>query len=238
MTAPLTPSQPPHHQPPHDPWQAAAQPSGATSPHGHEEDGPGMKTEVRQSAVIMVVVAVSGILLGALWMWLSPRVPLISDGTAVYLKDTEGEQAIGVDGTFALLALAFGLVSGVVVFLLRRRGGIPLVVGLALGSLLGALLGLQTGIWLGPATDVVAHAKSVGKGVVFDAPLELKAVGTVLAWPVAALAVHLGLTALFGPRDPEPYPHAYPDPYQNPHGGSHPDGRPDGTGSWPPPGQP
>ncbi|WP_055563294.1 hypothetical protein [Streptomyces atriruber] len=206
MTAPLTPSQPPHEQPPHDPWQAPAQPSGATSPHGYEEDGPGMKTEVRQAAVIMVAVALGGVLLGLLWMWLSPRVPLISDGKVVYLKDTEGEQAIGVDGTFTLLSLGFGLVSGVVVFLLRKRGGIPLVAGLALGSLLGALLAWRVGIWLGPETDVVAHAKSVGKGVVFDAPLELKAMGTVLAWPVAALAVHLGLTGLFGPRDPEPYP--------------------------------
>ncbi|MEU6823233.1 DUF2567 domain-containing protein [Streptomyces atriruber] len=206
MTAPLTPSQPPHEQPPHDPWQAPAQPSGATSPHGYEEDGPGMKTEVRQAAVIMVAVAVCGALLGLLWMWLSPRVPLISDGKLVYLKDTEGEQAIGVDGTFTLLSLGFGLVSGVVVFLLRKRGGIPLVVGLAVGSLLGALLAWRVGIWLGPETDVVAHAKAVGKGVVFDAPLELKAMGTVLAWPVAALAVHLGLTGLFGPRDPEPYP--------------------------------
>ncbi|AYA21387.1 DUF2567 domain-containing protein [Streptomyces alfalfae] len=200
MTAPLTP------QPPHDPWQAPAQPSGAAAPSGHEEDGPGMKTEVRQAAVIAAVVAVSGVLLGLAWMWLAPRVPLVSDGEAVYLKDTEGEQAIGVEGTFTLLALGFGVLSGVVVFLLRRQGGIPLVAGLALGGLLGALLAWRAGVWLGPETDVVAHARAVGKGVVFDAPLELKAKGTLLAWPVAALAVHLGLTALFGPRDPEPYP--------------------------------
>jgi hypothetical protein len=171
-----------------------------------------MKTEVRQAAVIMVAVAVCGVLLGLLWMWLAPRVPLIADGEAVYLKDTEGEQAIGVDGTFTLLALAFGAVSGAVVFLLRKRGGIPLVVGLTAGALLGAVIGWRLGIFLGPETDVVAHAKSVGKGVAFDAPLELKAKGTLLAWPVAALLVHLGLTGLFGPRDPEPYPFDYGDP--------------------------
>ncbi|MEW2392779.1 DUF2567 domain-containing protein [Streptomyces venezuelae] len=213
MTAPLTPSPPPDEQPPHGPWQTPAQPSGATSPHGYGRDGDGLRAEVVQAAVIMVAVAVAGVLLGALWMWLAPRVPLVSDGKAVYLKDTEGEQAIGTDGTFTLLSLGFGLVSGVVVFLLRKRGGIPLVAGLAVGSLLGALLAWRVGIFLGPETDVVAHAKSVGKGVVFDAPLELKAMGTVLAWPVAALAVHLGLTGLFGPRDPEPYlrdPEPYP----------------------------
>ncbi|MGV9882877.1 DUF2567 domain-containing protein [Streptomyces sp. NPDC003006] len=218
MTAPLTPSQPPHDRSSNDPWQVPAQPSGAMPPHGHEEDGPGMKKELLQAAAIMVVVALSGLVLGALWIWLAPRIPLISDGEAVYLKDTEGEQAIGVDGTFTLLALGFGAVSGVVAFLVRRSGGIALVAGLALGSLLGALLAWKAGGMLGPDTDVVAHAKAVGKGVVFNAPLELKAKGTLLAWPVAALAVHLGLTALFGPRDPEPYPVPYGEPYGGPHG--------------------
>nr|WP_237330591.1 DUF2567 domain-containing protein [Streptomyces sp. BA2] len=170
-----------------------------------------MKTEVRQAAVIALAVAVSGLLLGLLWLWLAPRVPLIADNEAVFLKDTEGEQAIGVDGTFTLLALAFGAVSGAVVFLLRRRGGIPLVIGLTAGGLLGAVIAWRLGIFLGPETDVIAHAKSVGKGVAFDAPLELKAKGALLAWPVAALLVHLGLTGLFGPRDPEPYPMAYGD---------------------------
>ncbi|MFE6160674.1 DUF2567 domain-containing protein [Streptomyces sp. NPDC056486] len=212
MTAPLTPSQPPHDQPSHDAWQQAAQPSGAVPTSAHEEDGPGMKTEVRQAAVIMVAMAVCGVLLGLLWMWLAPRVPLIANNEAVYLYDTEGEQAIGVDGTFTLLALAFGAVSGAVVFLLRKRGGIPLVVGLTAGGLLAAVVGWRFGIFLGPETDVVAHAKSVGKGVAFDAPLELKAKGALLAWPVAALLVHLGLTALFGPRDPDPYPLPYGDP--------------------------
>lgn len=168
-----------------------------------------MKTEVREAAVITAAVALGGVLLGLLWVWLAPHVPLVGDqvdkGWVVYLKDTEGEQAIGVDGTFALLALAFGAVSAAVVFLLRRRGGVPLVVGLGLGGLLGSLLAWRLGVWLGPPQDVIAHAKSVGKGVTFSAPLKLGAWGALLAWPLGALLVHLGLTALFGPRDPEPY---------------------------------
>lgn len=92
-----------------------------------------MKTEVKEAAVVTVAVALAGVLLGVLWWWLAPHVPLVADDSAVYLKDTEGEQAIGVDGTFTLLALAFGAVSAVVVFLVRRRGGVPLVVALAVG---------------------------------------------------------------------------------------------------------
>jgi hypothetical protein len=168
-----------------------------------------MKTEVREAAVVTVAVALAGVLLGVLWWWLAPHVPLVGDvvdkNWVVYLADSEGEQAVGVDGTFTLLGLALGAVSALVVFLVRRRGGVPLVVALTLGGLLGSLLAWRIGIWLGPPQDVIAHAKQVGKGVTFSAPLRLGAKGALLAWPLAAVVVHLGLTALFGPRDPEPY---------------------------------
>ncbi|MFG2118584.1 AAA family ATPase [Streptomyces sp. NPDC048710] len=209
MTAPLTPPTPPHDDSPHQAWQAPP-PAGATGMGLYEQDGPGMKTEVLEAVVIAIAVALGGLLFGLLWWWLAPHVPLVGDqldkSWVVYLKDTEGEQAAGVDGTFTLLGLAFGLVSAVVVFLLRRRGGAPLVVALGVGGLLGSLLAWRLGVWLGPTSDVIAHAKEVGKGVTFSAPLKLGAKGALLAWPLAAVLVHLGLTALFGPRDPEPYP--------------------------------
>ncbi|MFE3635564.1 AAA family ATPase [Streptomyces cellostaticus] len=209
MTAPLTPPPPPHDDSAHQVRQA--RPAGSEFAGMYEQDGPGMKTEVREAAVVTVAVTVGGILLGLLWWWLAPHVPLIADEVdkswVVYIKDTEGEQAVGVDGTFTLLGLAFGLVSAVAVFLWRRRGGVPLVVALGLGGLLGSLLAWRLGVWLGPESDVIAHARAVGKGVTFSAPLKLGAKGALLAWPLAALLVHLGLTALFGPRDPEePYP--------------------------------
>jgi hypothetical protein len=173
---------------------------------------------VREAAVVLVVLAVLGLGLGLLWLWLAPRVPLISDSAAIFLKDTEGEEAIGADGTFVLLALAFGLVSAVALFLWRRRGGIPLVVGLALGGVVGSLVAWKFGGWLGPTSDVVAHAKAVGKGVTFDAPLQLNLKGALLAWPVAATVVHLALMGLFGHRDPEPEwsGHAAYGPPENP----------------------
>ncbi|MGW6353088.1 ABC transporter permease [Streptomyces sp. NPDC055080] len=201
MNAPLTP---PHQPPSHDPWQTP--PTGSHPAPGHEspDDATHLAAELRPAAVIMVLVALTGLVLGLLWLWLAPRVPLISDDTAVFLKDSEGEEAIGADGTFVLLALVFGAVTAAAVVFFRRRGGIWPVVGLALGGLLGSLLAWRVGVWFGPTSDVVAHAREVGKGVVFDAPLELHAVGAVLAWPIAAMVVHLGLTAVFGPRDPEP----------------------------------
>ncbi|GAA0622534.1 DUF2567 domain-containing protein [Streptomyces crystallinus] len=210
MTAPLTP---PHQPPPDDDaWQDSAQPRsgpGAEGPYAlASEEGTAMRTELREAVVAAFAVAVTGVLLGLLWVWLAPRVPLVSDDKAVFLKDTEGEEAIGADGTFILLALAFGVVCAAVVFLLRKRGGIPLVVGLAAGALLGSWLAVTLGEWLGPTDDVVAAARAAGKGVVFDAPLRLNAKGALLAWPLAAMGTHLALTALFAPRDPEVWPAA------------------------------
>lgn len=199
MTAPLTP---PHQPPNDDPWQ---KPQGAGA-HAYVPEAAyetDTRTELKQAVVVTLAVAVSGVLFGFLWLWLSPRVPLIAGDSAVFLKDTEGEEAIGADGTFVLLALGFGVVSAALVFWFRRRGGIPLVVGLALGGLLASGLAWLIGWGLGPE-DVVTQARALGEGATFDAPLQLNARGALLAWPVAAMIVHLALTALFGPRDPDP----------------------------------
>lgn len=221
MTAPLTPPPPPHRrssQPFRFPGHLG-RPEAAQSRHEppgedrevpvHDQDGPGLRTEIREAVVILVAVTLGGVPLGLLWLWLAPRIPLVGiasgDNWAVYPKETEGEQAIGIDGTFTLLGLAVGAVSAVIVFLARRRGGVPLVVALCLGGLLGSLLAWRLGVALGPERDVIAHAKAVGEGVTFPGPLRLGAPGVLLAWSLAALVVHLGLTALFGPRDPEPY---------------------------------
>ncbi|MFI0904979.1 ABC transporter permease [Streptomyces sioyaensis] len=206
MTAPLTPRD---NQPPEEPQHPQAAPAhghGATAEHPDHTGlgGPELARELREGAVIALVVAVSGVLLGVLWNWLAPHIPLIADTRNVYLKNTEGEEAIGADGTFVLLSLGFGVLSAAVVFLLRRRGGIPLVVALVVGGLLGAVLGWVTGMWLGPTPDVAAHAKQVGPGVAFSGPLRLQAKGALLAWPIAAMLTQLALTGLFGPRDPEP----------------------------------
>ncbi len=203
VTAPLTP---PHQPNPHDPWQAP--PSGshlATAPASGSPDDPDTATELRQAVVVVALVALAGIALGLLWLWLAPRVPLVSDGSAVFLENSEGEEAIGADGTFVLLAAGFGALSAAAVFWRLRRGGVLVVAGLALGGVLGSLLAWRVGVWLGPSSDVVARAREVGEGVVFDAPLELHAVVVaVLVWPFVALGLHLLLTAAFGPREPEP----------------------------------
>ncbi|MER7727341.1 ABC transporter permease [Streptomyces sp. NPDC096323] len=217
MTAPLTP---PHQPSPDDPWQKPPKGGGPGGSHLgtllRSPEDVELRAELRRAALVAVAVTVAGVALGLLWLWLAPRVPLVSDDTAVFLSDSEGEEAIGADGTFVLLALAFGAVSAALAFWFHRKGGIALVAALAVGGVLGSLLAWQIGTRLGPTDDVVAHAREVGKGVIFDAPLELHAKGALLAWSLAAMAVHLGLTALFGPRDAEPEWGVYGEPSGGP----------------------
>ncbi|OEU97104.1 hypothetical protein AN216_17635 [Streptomyces oceani] len=165
-----------------------------------------VRREAREAALAALAVTALGVLLGLLWLWLAPRVPLVTNGEAVYLKNPEGEEAIGAEGTFVLLSLAVGAVAGAVLFLCRRQGGVGLVVGLTVGGLLASVVAWRLGVWLGPTADLAAHAKEVGAGNTFDGPLKLQAKGVLLAFPFAALAVHLLCTAIFGERDPEPPP--------------------------------
>ncbi|TGA98572.1 hypothetical protein, partial [Streptomyces palmae] len=198
MTAPLTP---------HDKPAPAPQPMGATAfvpPHLRDRVPPVTRAEVVEAALVSLAVGVLGAVMGLLWLWLAPHVQLIADKQAIYIKNPEGENAIGADGTFVLLGLGMGLLTAVAVFLFRRRGGIALVLGLALGGILGSVLAWRLGVALGPESDIRAHARQVGPGVTFDKPLELAAKGALLAWSVAAMLVHLLLTWTLGPRDPEP----------------------------------
>ncbi|OKI05471.1 ABC transporter permease [Streptomyces sp. CB02923] len=224
MTAPQTPhdDQPHENRPSEHPYNPWASPSGASSEPTSEgsavHDRAAFRRELREAALIALAVTVCGALLGVLWAWLAPHVPLIGDGIGnVYLKNIEGEEAIGGDGTFILLALGFGVVCAAVAFLIRRGGGIPLVVALVVGGLLGSVVAWRLGVWLGPSSDLAARAAEAGKGVPFDGPLRLEAKGALLAWPAGAMIAHLLLTGLFGPRDPEPpEPEWFPGTQQTP----------------------
>ncbi len=110
--------------------------------------------------LVALLVGVCGVALGLLWLWLSPRVPMVSDGQAVYLKDTEGEEAVGGDGTFVVIALILGALTAAAVFWRFRKGGVAVVLGLALGGLIASVVGWRLGVALGPTSDIVAHAKA------------------------------------------------------------------------------
>ncbi|MFE4637561.1 hypothetical protein ACFRJ1_29870 [Streptomyces sp. NPDC056773] len=197
----------PYDKPDQPPSEAPSAPAASASEPAFSP------ADVRDGAAIALVTGIAGVLLGLLWVWLAPRVQYVSNGEAVFLRDTESEARIGADGTFLLLSVGFGVLSAVAVFLWRRGGGAAQVVGLTVGSVFAALVGWRVGLWLGPSSDLVAAARKAGKGVPFEAPLQLLAHGALLGWPMAAVLVHLALTALWGRRDPEPELAVWPSAY-------------------------
>jgi hypothetical protein len=198
VTAPLTP----HDQPPQFPPYPGSG-NGPGDPGGRRAS---LGAELARGALVALLVAASGVLLGLLWVWLSPRIPMVSDGKSIYLKDTEGEEAIGGDGTFVLIAMVLGAVAATLVHWRYRKGGVGVVLGLAVGGVLASLIGWRLGVWLGPTTDIAAHARAVGPRVVFDGPLKLRAMSAIVAFPAAAMLTHLCLTAALGPREPSEAP--------------------------------
>ncbi|WP_377272113.1 hypothetical protein [Peterkaempfera sp. SMS 1(5)a] len=225
MTAPNTPPGPgrppvPGTQVPHasptaaglqspGPGDGYGQPGGFPFPAVDERPPRKPAAEIRVGVLVALGTLLAGVVVGLLWLWLAPKVPLYADSKAVYLKDPEGEQRAAADGVFVLLGVGAGALTALAAFLPTRRrgGGIAVAVGLAVGGLLGSVVAWRLGMALGPTSDMVAHARQVGEGKVFDAALELGAKGALLVWPMAAMVALLGLTALFGKREPQPAPY-------------------------------
>ena len=189
-----------------DTFQDSPQDSPAPSARARRDLRP-LGFEAGLALLLAAGCALLGLLMGVLWHWLAPKVPMHADSSAVYLNDPEGEQAIGADGTFALLGAGFGLASAVIAYLLTRRrsGGVGVAVGLAGGGLLGGYLA-----WGGGQSEkayqaaVLKLAKTVPSGHTFHGPLQLTTKAVLLIWPMAALLVLLALIGIFTTRPTTP----------------------------------
>jgi len=146
-------------------------------------------------------VALLGVPVGLLWAVLSPRVPLVRTAAGTSLAVPETKAFITADGIFLLLGAGVGVLCGLAVWGLGRRRGEAAVVGLALGGLLAAVIGWKTGhqLYLGDYRHAV---RTAGFGARFQAAVDLRAKGALVAWPVAALMTYLGLV-VFAERRPQ-----------------------------------
>ncbi|MCZ7413751.1 MULTISPECIES: hypothetical protein [unclassified Streptomyces] len=194
-------------QQPYDPW--GGRPPGPEGEHRAPSRpvGPAMgRRDLWDGLATTAVLTAGGLLLGLLWWWLAPTVGYISDGRNAFLRNSESEASFGVQGTFVLLAIGVGVLCGALAFVLRRRGGVGMVLGLASGATLGSWVAAWFGGLLGPDGDLDARAVEAGRGGVFDGPLELSSWTLLLLWPLAALTTQLLLLAALGPREPQPLP--------------------------------
>ncbi len=148
--------------------------------------------------------AALGVLLGVLWVRLTPRVDLFVSGGKGYPQGFQPEGYATADGLAALLCTLAGVVVGIAVMLVLRRGAggsgpREVYLGLALGvglGLIGAGCLWITGTVLG-ATDLEAQLAGAEDGDTLVAPLRLRIPGVLMLWPIASVAV-IFLVALAG----------------------------------------
>jgi imidazolonepropionase-like amidohydrolase len=136
-----------------------------------------------------------GVLVGLLWEQLAPKARWVVQTGGALLNEAEQMDFIAADGWFAVLAAAAGVLCGTLSYLAFRRRATALPIGLAIGGLLGSLIAWRLGRALGPA-PVDSH-RGAPTGSTFDGPLDLRAHGVLLIWPIVAVLVVLVLTAIF-----------------------------------------
>jgi hypothetical protein len=148
------------------------------------------------SLAIAAGTALLGLAAGYLWSLAAPRALLVmvSPGAAD-LVQTETTAFIAADLIFCLIALAGGVISGVLGYLLgvRRYGPLPMA-GLLAGALAAAFLARWAGEQAGLAGFHHLLATLPAGGHLRD-PLTLRATGAMAFWPLAACLTAGGMEA-------------------------------------------
>ena len=152
------------------------------------------RDDLRACLAVLGSVLVLGTPAGLVWEAVSPKVQVIARDGGVFYANPEGSAPIAADGYFALVGVVAGVICGFVIFFRARRHGVGAVIGLVAGGVLASLVAWRLGHLLGPG-ELAESAKSAKDGVPFSGPLELRAYGVLLMWPLASTTVFLALTA-------------------------------------------
>jgi hypothetical protein len=151
----------------------------------------------RDVAVVLAWFVAAAVLGALLWWQVTPLAEYTRTATNAEMGEDQLAKQVSADGWFFVIGAVGGLLSGVVLSLLRRRDPVATVVLVTLGALLATWLMLRLGLWLGPANpkDVLTDVP-VGHKV----PLQLKtsADGVLFTWPLGAL---LGAVAVLWGSD-------------------------------------
>jgi len=165
--------------------------------------------DLRAFAVTAVVSVILSIPVGALWVWLAPPVQGTLSQGSVYYTSPEGKSFIGQDGTLGFICLGLGLVLGALGFVFfRHRGTIGAALGLGAGGILGGYLATKVGTQLGPGHggSIQGMLTGMANNTTFALPMQLRAVGMLWFWPLAATGLYFLLTLLLGPIEQDPQP--------------------------------
>ena len=156
-----------------------------------------LKADLGRFAVVVVGTVLLGAPIGLLWSLVAPHYTVVfSGGQPSYPRIESSKAFIGVDGSFAAVTAAAGLVCGLLAWRWGRRSGPWLVVALALGSVLAALVASRVGLLPGRQEAFEALSRKQGSVDLFlgarsGNDTHLRAPWAVVLWPVSALVAFL-----------------------------------------------
>jgi hypothetical protein len=148
----------------------------------------------RNALLVVAASLAGGLLMGVLWWAVTPLAQLEKRPTGVFSVGGDAETSIAADGWFAVIGLVTGVVAALLAGVLLRRHRLGVLLGLAAGGLLGSVVAWRFGVLLGPA-GLAESSAAAAVGDRFEAPLELSAVGVLLAWPIAAVIAYFAAVA-------------------------------------------
>jgi len=170
------------------PGWPAARPAGAPGLRGSRAD-------LRTALLTVLVLTLSGLAAGGLWLWLAPRADYrVTETDIVPVAGTvSAELFMADDGVFVLILGGLGLLAGLVGWRLRHRRGVPTLTALAAGTLAAGVVAWQLGEWLGagPTEDDLGQV-----GATITTGLGLGATAALAVGPFCAVLVYLVATVL------------------------------------------
>jgi hypothetical protein len=158
-----------------------------------------------------LAVAAGTVLLGApaglIWSAVAPRLSITLSANGPTAPDLESTKAfIGADGTYLVVVLLAGALTGAVAWLVARRSGPWTVLALAVGGAVAALVAARVGVVPGARTTIEAlqgHQSAGQVDLYLGGPMpselhgglpHLRAPWAAVGWPVAALLAFVAPT--------------------------------------------
>jgi hypothetical protein len=164
----------------------------------------------RAAIILAVVIAAFGVPVGVCWLLITPRVKVTVVDGGVTLTETVAETFVAADGWFAIITVAAGIASGVLITFRGRPAGPAAAVALAAGGALAALVAWRVGVFLGRAPAALDQAASAADGETLTLPLRLRAYGVLLVWAISAVATFFAGALAAGPDPTAPAEPAAP----------------------------
>jgi hypothetical protein len=165
---------------------------------------PRWQRDIAAFAVLIAGLVLLAAPAGLLWSAVAPRYTVERKDSGIEFPNIESTKAfVGADGTYVVILLVLGLLTGLLAWRFGKQYGPATVLGLAVGGLLGAWIAARVGLMPGRTAVMAALGDSSTRRGPIDlylgvrdqktGDLALRGAWGAVAWPVGSLVAFLSL---------------------------------------------